>query len=269
MKKSATQETIDKATPPETVSAPPITETTLPANPAREGEQPPAETISAPPITETTAAAEKPVIDIASETVSAPPISGEEGKPVDAQPISANGNTLPPKGKGSRSFQDYLKLDWTKTNADLATECDVSRQAIAQMRRKVETHKANGGAPDFSDVVRQPAAAVQQMVDYDAMAAMVFDMSTGVLTNALGPEWQPRPSEKPGMPSEREVMCGALKAYFQSKNTPDIPPGLMLTALIISYGAPRLRAPSTASKLSMAWTWMKLKLSKFKKVKKP
>lgn len=237
----------------ESVTVPPIIEPDLTA-----GEQP-AEitdkgeviaTVTAPPIEEPTPTA-KPVENTApAETITAPPIG--EGKA-----------TIPPPGKGSRTLSDYLNLDWTKTNADLARETNVTRQAIAQMRKKVETAKAAGAVPTFADVTAPAALPLAAVVDYKALSYAVFDMSTGILTSTLGPEWQPRE------PNEREAVCIPLSVYFQSKQMQDLPPGLMLTAVVIAYAAPRLRAPSTSSKLQMGWTWLKLKLAKFKKVKKP
>lgn len=106
---------------------------------------------------------------------------------------------------------------------------------------------------DFSDVTA--AAAATTLVDYKLMAGALFDMSAGVLTNTLGPEWQPRSVE------ERGTVCSALEIYLQTKQAKDIPPGLMLTIVVVAYAAPRLQAPSTKEKLMpmISWGWLKVK----------
>lgn len=276
MKKSD-KPTPPPATDPQTTSTPPIESTPAPSTTTNQPpetkppEQPTVETISAPPIGDVKPVEAAPANTPPVATISAPPIDNEPPPVHQAQPILTNippatpPPQIPPPGKGNRDLQYYMGLDWTKGNAELAKEQGVSRQAIREMRIKVEKAKAAGNTPSFSDVTKAEPLPVQQMVDYDLMAATVFDMSTGLLTTTFGPEWQPRPAQQPGQPDEREIVCGALKHYFKSKNAQDIPPGLMLTAVVIAYAGPRLRAPNTASKLQMAWTWVKLKLSKLRK----
>lgn len=259
---------------PTQVTAPPITESTTPPATKVDSSAAPVEAVTTPPISETTTAA-PPATKPAEATTppvetSAPPISeletiaNTETQPPANEPATAA--TLPPPGRGSRTFEDYLKLDWTKSNSDLATECGVSRQAIAQMRRKVEQHKANGGKmPTFDDVTKPAAPIAEKLVDYNAMAGMVFDMSTGILTMTFGQEWQPKPAQEPGKPGERDIVVGALANYFQSQQVTDIPPGLMLTVVCVAYAGPRLREPNTSSKLKMAWTWLRLKVSNLRK----
>lgn len=115
----------------------------------------------------------------------------------------------------------------------------------------------NRMTPNFDDI--PPAAVVE--VDYKQMSCALFDMSTGILTNAFGPEWQPRPPEQVGGLDERGAVCTALEVYLKSKQAKDIPPGLMLTIVVVAYAAPRLQAPTTKEKLlPMAnWCWMKIK----------
>lgn len=254
------------------VSSPPISESTTAKTP--ETTTATVETVTVPPITETAAPVVKPPETTTApvETITAPPVSELEtlaNEPTEtattAQPTAA---TLPPPGRGSRTFEDYLKLDWTKSNSDLATECNVSRQAIAQMRKKVETFKTSGGKmPTFADVTKPEAPIAEKIVDYEAMSAMVFDMSTGILTMTFGNEWQPKPAQEPGKPGERDVVVAALANYFRSQQVTDIPPGLMLTVVCVAYAGPRLREPNTSSKLKMGWTWLRLKISNLRKKK--
>lgn len=91
-------------------------------------------------------------------------------------------------------------------------------------------------------------------VDYKLMSEATFDLSVGVLSNSLGPEWQPK------TPEERQSVCTALETYFKFKQVKDLPPGLALTIVVVAYSAPRLKEPSTSSKLRLAWTWIKVKI---------
>lgn len=266
----------NQAGEPSSTATPPIDNTTSNESKPQEENQtttPKVETVDTPPIGEV-----KPVEPAATntppvETISAPPISGEPPPVHNAEPIKpapAMPETPPPQTKPFSGLSEWMNADWNKSNADLAKENGVSRQAVAQMRKKVEAEKAKGNTPTFADVTKPQAEQVEmvsKVVDYDVMAATVFDMSVGLLTTTFGPEWQPRPAQQPGQPGERDAVCYALKHYFASKQAQDIPPGLMLTAVVIAYAGPRLRAPNTANKLQMAWTWFKLKLSKFRKKK--
>jgi hypothetical protein len=92
---------------------------------------------------------------------------------------------------------------------------------------------------------------------------MVFGLTTGVLATTLGPEWLPRDmnGEKGG---ERQTVTVPLEIYFRSKEMPDLPPGVVLLLALAMYGAPRLRAPDTSSKLKRVFLWVR---SRFKKSK--
>jgi len=279
MKRKGT-ESETKAAEVTQVTAPPITESTTPAQPSTESNAVKVETVTAPPITESTTPAQPAASTNTPAETAAPPLSettapksttdllAEAAEATHEQTATTAAPTLPPPGRGSRTFEDYLRLDWTRTNSDLATECGVSRQAIAQMRRKVEQHKANGGTvPTFADVTKAETPIAAKVIDYDAMAGMVFDMSTGILVMTFGPEWQPRPAQEPGKPGEREVVTMALSNYFKSQQVQDIPPGLLLGVVCIAYAGPRLREPNTSSKIKMAWTWLRLKISNLRKKK--
>lgn len=114
-------------------------------------------------------------------------------------------------------------------------------------------------APDFSDV----SSLQQVQVDYQLLAGSLFDMSTGTASMIFGPEWQAR------SPEERQMVINALKVYLEHKEVKDIPPGLMLTVVLLAYSAPRLRAPATSEKLRFGWTWMKMKVVPFFRRKRP
>lgn len=132
-----------------------------------------------------------------------------------------------------------------------------------------EPEQAPPAAPDFSDITGQPsqtaqspqngqtfpplATQVEAVVNYRALSEMTFDMATGIAAGVFGDEWKPREE------AERQAVCVPLAAYLKSKNVTDIPPGVMLCVVVIAYSAPRLRAPSTAGKLKLAWEWVKAK----------
>lgn len=111
--------------------------------------------------------------------------------------------------------------------------------------------KTKTTAADFSDVAQLQAVSV----DYGVMASALFDMSTGTAANIFGPEWMPR------SPEERNMVVEALRTYLASKQVKDIPPGLMLTIIIVAYSAPRLNAPPTREKIKFGWTFFKMKVS--------
>lgn len=107
--------------------------------------------------------------------------------------------------------------------------------------------------PDFSDVTAA-IATPDKPVNYELMSGMLFDMSVGTMSMVFGPEWQPKDG------NERGMMVTSLKAYLESKQVKDIPPGMLLAVVCIAYSAPRLRQPATADKLKIGWTWFKFKV---------
>jgi hypothetical protein len=113
--------------------------------------------------------------------------------------------------------------------------------------------------PDFSDITQ--SAATGGAVNYNQLAALTFDMSTGLLANIFGPEWMAR-ADAPGATTskERDHMCGAISRYMESKQMPDMPPGVILTICCVAYAAPRFQAPPTKTKIKLwlGWTWTKV-----------
>lgn len=115
--------------------------------------------------------------------------------------------------------------------------------------------------PDFSDIdggsrPLPPQQAADPGIRYETMAAMSFDMTTGVLARIFGPEWNPNSAD------ERAAMVLAIKRYYESVQLPDIPPGYMLCFVCLAYAAPRLGQQPTRTKLQAAWIWLKLKFTR-------
>jgi hypothetical protein len=105
--------------------------------------------------------------------------------------------------------------------------------------------------PDFSDI--STATAAETVVNYEELAGFVFDSSTGTMAMALGDEWRAR------SPEERKSVVDTLAVYLKSKQVKDIPPGVMLTIVLLAYATPRLKEPATASKIKLGWSWVKFK----------
>ncbi len=91
------------------------------------------------------------------------------------------------------------------------------------------------------------------------MAGVIVDMSTGLLCNVLGPDWAPREIRSPDNSasiSERKLLADATAAYLRAKQFSDLPPGLMLTVVVLAYATPRFAAPTTRSRIG--WLWGKV-----------
>lgn len=136
-------------------------------------------------------------------------------------------------------------------------------EAVAEPRKRGRP-KGSKNTPKaaFGDVEQIAAVAAEPIkppVDYAAMSGAVFDMATSTLGIALGPEWLPK------NPQEREMVCVPLQAYFSAKQVEDLPPGLMLTFVLVAYAVPRMKEPPTANKLRLGWQWLRSKLRRKKK----
>ena len=134
--------------------------------------------------------------------------------------------------------------------------------------RPPKTEGASTG-PVFGDKPPEPA---KPPVDYMALSAMMFGMTTNVLAQTLGPEWLPRPGTPeqqrpglapiPGMPGEDQMIVPVLAKYLESKQMPDLPPGIMLTLVLAAYAAPRFREPATKEKIKGVWFWVRSKFGR-------
>lgn len=118
--------------------------------------------------------------------------------------------------------------------------------------------RESGSNPEPLPQPTEPAPAVDN-TNYEELAALVFATGTGTLAMVLGPEWNPNND------AEKMQVCLALANYMRAKQVQDIPPGVLLCFVLAAYSAPRLRAPTTASKLKLGWYWIKSKLPKRKK----
>ena len=96
-------------------------------------------------------------------------------------------------------------------------------------------------------------AAQSAGTDYGALASMFFATGVGIGTAIFGPEWQAK------SPEEKQMVCGPLAVYLKSKGMTDLPPGVVLSIVVLAYSAPRLQAPATRQKIQAWWFWVKSK----------
>lgn len=118
-----------------------------------------------------------------------------------------------------------------------------------------------GESPAFT-AENAPAPAP---VDYKAMAGFIVTMGTGTAAKLIGPEWEPDSEQ------EKEFLVTAVESYLQVKQSPDIPPGMMLAIVLAGYSAKRLSAPATQSflqrtklRLQQTALWIKSKMGRKK-----
>lgn len=122
------------------------------------------------------------------------------------------------------------------------------------------------GVPGTARPFFPPNEAPPPPIDYEKMAMLLVDVTTGTMVNVFGPEWAPRTirHEASGAElNERSNLVTAVATYLRVKEVPDLPPGLMLCVVLVAYAAPRFAVPNTKSKIKWLWEkatgWMKKK----------
>jgi len=153
----------------------------------------------------------------------------------------------------------------TKTVADIVNETEpplaapVTADELLTPKRGPGRPKGstkNQARDESGHFVKPGPAPLAVIPDFAKLGEMVFDLSTGTLSMALGPEW------KPQSPEERAMVSNAIGQYLKSKEISDIPPGVMLAVVVLAYSAPRLNAPSTKEKIARGWLWLKAKFTR-------
>lgn len=208
-----------------------------------------------------------PIVNVAPETPAEPvPVNRIETAEAPVIPIPG---VLQCVECGQRGWKSQQALD---AHIRFKHELPRARKAAAD-RKKAEDNGELPPAPppSFDDITSDgaPTPVAQPNVvtpdaRFEAMAAMSFDMTTGLLARVLGPEWLPNPDpDDKSKSTERATMVLAIKKYYASvKNLPDIPPGYMLCFVCLAYAAPRMSAQPTRTKLQQAWLWLKSKISR-------
>lgn len=187
----------------------------------------------------------------------APNNAGENNPPaenparlIDATDLLTGNTTALPADDSLQHPADNMPGSAPATDANGATATNPATDATnGETRRGRGRPRGSRNKPNFDDVT-----AAETVVNYDELAGFVFDSSTGTLAMALGDEWRARSDD------ERKSVVAVLAVYLKSKQVKDIPPGVMLTIVLLAYATPRLKEPATASKIKLGWSWLRFKV---------
>lgn len=202
-----------------------------------------------------------------TETITVEPgaVAVEVAEPVVINRVTNDSWQCPKCGK-THQYRSFLVKHIKHKHRDIAEQLLPLVPGEVGTRPLASTPQAPLPKPDFSDLngsaspVAGATEAVQvASIDYKALSEMMFDTSTALMAGSFGPEWKPRNAD------ERSAVVGPLARYLESKQVRDVPPGMMLCIVVVAYSAPRLKEPSTAGKLKLAYGWVKSKLSRGKK----
>jgi hypothetical protein len=197
----------------------------------------------------------KPAEPVAEPSKPAEPVA-EPPKP--AEPVAEPPKPAEPVAEPSKPVESTTVIDSVPDDffPEVPPVAPVTPEEKPRIGRPPGARNKPKLMPDAASVI--PTA--EKIIDYSAMSAMIFDMSTGTLILTFGPEWKPRDE------NERNCVVGCLAAYLKSKDVQDIPPGMMLTIVCLAYAAPRLREPNTAGKIKGFFSWIKGKFVKRKSI---
>lgn len=248
------------------ISLAPISQTAadlIGQTPPAEIPQPPAEPVKpAQPIAATEIGSETDLLNELEHGLDAPEAApGEAAQPLPGEVKDINKWKCP---RCSKSYE-YRSFLVRHINRAYGGDAPGLIASIPPAERST-TYRKNPRKADFSDLTQ--AAVPGGAVDYQGIAGMTFDMSTGMLSNMFGPEWLARRDE-PGSDKskERDHMIAAIANYMRSKDMPDMPPGIMLTICCVAYAAPRFQQPSTKSKIAAMWVWLSGKFKRKPRLK--
>ena len=107
--------------------------------------------------------------------------------------------------------------------------------------------KSKTGAPQLIEAETSDA-------EFEGLADMSFQMSTGLFANLFGPEWLAK------SPEEKKMVVDALARYYKTKGMKDIPPGWGLVLAVSAYSFGRLTQPNTQDKLKLLVAWTRNKV---------
>lgn len=102
-------------------------------------------------------------------------------------------------------------------------------------------------------------AKAQQQADDREKSEAVLKMSAATAANMTimsgymigGEDFKPGPNILAGGMDDQKILADAYEGYFRSKGIADLPPGIALTMALGIYVAPRLRQPTTQSRLKI------------------
>ena len=226
------------------------------APPAEGQTPPPPAPPPAPPITQT-----------------APPIDEQKPIPVSTESIvTADKEVFPPGGGGGPPPGVDRS---TPENPEGPKFPDKPPGYKGTGRPKGSRTRVNGRFASAGSTVNldgADTASPEQAVDYEALANMAFDMGTQSMAMLIGPEWLPGTVKSPSGAEfdERLTIVPALAKYLESKEVPDLPPGVVLCLCVAMYSSRRFRTPNTREKLGGLFGWVKNKVfGIFRRNKKP
>jgi len=151
------------------------------------------------------------------------------------------------------------------------------KTASGTYRRK-PGRKAGGGGNINKPLLKSQLGSTGATTNNAGQAAPSVDSGTvaaGIATaHAIfqagqllgGEEWAPIKNAEYGL-DETKQMETAWIEYYKAKGVTDFPPGVILLMTLGAYAAPRFALPKTKSRLQVAVSWVKNKLSRKKEEK--
>ena len=156
-------------------------------------------------------------------------------------------------------------LDLGKGDRDAAGDTfDRTRHSVGSDGKPVRTAKGlwrrrrGVGSLRVASTAVQTADENEKFILAGKTCAECLFQGAGLLG---GPEWQPKVD---ATQDERRDMAAAFTTYCRAKNLSDIPPGIILLAIITSYAAPRFAQPITQKRTAGAIIWMREKYRKWR-----
>ena len=137
--------------------------------------------------------------------------------------------------------------------------------------RKRPGRKAGGDAPRQASHIGTPGTTGTstqnsgQDVSFKRRATGVHAarMLTSVSVMIGGEEWKPIKNAQYGV-DEQEGLNEAFADYFEAKEMEDIPPGMVLAMVMLSYAGPRFAMPKTQSRVGKLKDWFASKYFNYK-----
>lgn len=127
-----------------------------------------------------------------------------------------------------------------------------------------------GGASTLPPDIDSQEAHARVQVDYDQLANVLVEMTTEIMASAIGPEWRPGKLQGPNGISidERITLTRPLAIYMESKELPDLPPGVVVLLAIGLYSSRRFHQENTRKKFGWMFKAAKEKIFGFFRRKK-
>lgn len=183
----------------------------------------------------------------------------------DTPPSGEDQSTTPSSSKGGITL-DTLSLPGIESieefdpsihavNADGTPRRKVDGSLARRRGRKGGTSSSASGEKQKKTTVSSGSVAGIDMTDYAVLGDLAAGMTAATGVMVFGAEWDFRD------PAERQGMAMAYAEYMRAKEIRDIPPGMVLTMVLVSYSVPRLQLPETQSRMQKIGGWIKSKIA--------